>query len=175
MRRLSRFKRSTAASKAWMPKLRSQCRCQAPQPRIGAPKAQGLIAALRPQHNPPCRRHIAVLQLPFVVLLEQHCADQPDDRGLVGEDADDVGAAFDFLVEPLNRVGAVQFAAVRLGKVEIGQHFGLAVVDECGELRPFLAELVGQMPQHRAGLGPVRLQEGLASAAATMLCWVFGT
>src|SRR5438045_4459345 len=56
MRRLTRFKRSTVASKAWMPKLRSQCRCQAPQPRSGAPKAQGLIAALRPQHNPPCRR-----------------------------------------------------------------------------------------------------------------------
>src|SRR5947199_3110089 len=61
--------------------------------------------------------HIAVLQLPFVVLLEQHRADQPDDRGLVGEDADDVGAAFDFLVEPFERVGAVQFTAVRLGKV----------------------------------------------------------
>jgi hypothetical protein len=30
----------------------------APQPRSGAPKAQGLIAALRPQHNPPCRRSL---------------------------------------------------------------------------------------------------------------------
>src|SRR6476646_11258873 len=35
---------------------RPEGRCQAPQPRSGAPKAQGLIAALRPQHNPPCRR-----------------------------------------------------------------------------------------------------------------------
>ena len=41
--------------------------------------------------------HVAVLQLPLVVLLEQYGADQPDDRGLVGEDADDVGAALDFL------------------------------------------------------------------------------
>ena len=39
-----------------MPKLRLQCCCQAPQPRSGAPKAQGLIAALWPRHNPPCRR-----------------------------------------------------------------------------------------------------------------------
>ena len=39
-----------------MPKARPVCRCQAPQPRSGAPKAQGLIAALRPQHNLPCRR-----------------------------------------------------------------------------------------------------------------------
>ena len=39
-----------------MPNARPQCCCQAPQPRSGAPKAQGLIAALWPQHNPPCRR-----------------------------------------------------------------------------------------------------------------------
>jgi hypothetical protein len=39
-----------------MPKARPECRYQAPQPRSGAPKAQGLIAVLRPQHNPPCRR-----------------------------------------------------------------------------------------------------------------------
>ena len=58
MRRLPPIKRSTAVSKAWMPKRRAQCRCQAPQPRSGAPKAQGLIAALRSQHNPPCRRSL---------------------------------------------------------------------------------------------------------------------
>jgi hypothetical protein len=34
-----------------------------------------------------------VLELPVVVLLEQDGADEPRDRGLVGEDADDVGAA----------------------------------------------------------------------------------
>jgi hypothetical protein len=34
--------------------------------------------------------HVTVLQLPLVVLLEQYRADQPDDRGLIGEDADDV-------------------------------------------------------------------------------------
>jgi hypothetical protein len=42
-----------------------------------------------------------VLQLPLVVLLEQHRADQADDRGFIGEDADDIGAAFDLFVEPL--------------------------------------------------------------------------
>src|ERR1700745_955414 len=58
MRALAHLKRSTAASKAWMPNARPECGCQAPQPRSGAPKAQGLIAALRPQHNPPCRRSL---------------------------------------------------------------------------------------------------------------------
>src|SRR5438874_12145070 len=55
---LADLKRSTAASKAWMPKLRPRRRCQAPQPRSGAPQAQGLIVVLRPQHNPPCRRSL---------------------------------------------------------------------------------------------------------------------
>jgi hypothetical protein len=35
-----------------------KCCRQAPQPRSGAPKAQGLIAALWPQHNQPCRRSL---------------------------------------------------------------------------------------------------------------------
>ena len=43
MRGLAHLKRSTMVSKAWMPNARPQCRCQAPQPRSGAPKAQGLI------------------------------------------------------------------------------------------------------------------------------------
>ena len=37
---------------------------------------------------------------PFVVLLGEHRADQADDGAAVGEDADDVGAAADLLVEP---------------------------------------------------------------------------
>src|SRR5215813_947049 len=41
-----------------MPNARPQCCCQAPQPRSGAPKAQGLIAARWPQHNRPCRRSL---------------------------------------------------------------------------------------------------------------------
>src|SRR5262245_55786016 len=47
--------------------------------------------------------HVAVLQLPFVVLLEQHRADQPDDRGFIGENANNVGTALDFFVEPFAR------------------------------------------------------------------------
>ncbi len=57
--------------------------------------------------------HVAALHGRFVVLLEQNGADQADD-GLgqvrcpsVREDADDVGAALDLAVQPLQRVGAV--------------------------------------------------------------------
>jgi hypothetical protein len=41
--------------------------------------------------------------LAIVVLLEQHRADRPNNRGFFGKDADDIAAAFDFFVEPLAR------------------------------------------------------------------------
>ena len=48
---------------------------------------------------------VAALLGPFVVLLGQDGADEPDNGASVGEDADDVGAAADLAVEAL--VGVV--------------------------------------------------------------------
>ncbi len=50
-------------------------------------------------------KHAAALQLPVLVLLQQHRTHQAGDRGAVGEDADDAGAALGFLsvVKPLQR------------------------------------------------------------------------
>jgi hypothetical protein len=45
--------------------------------------------------------HVAPADLPLVVLLGEHRADQADDRLAVGEDPDDVGAPADLLVQPL--------------------------------------------------------------------------
>ena len=42
MRRLTHFTRSTAPSKAWIPKARPECCGQAPMPRSGAPLGAGL-------------------------------------------------------------------------------------------------------------------------------------
>jgi hypothetical protein len=41
--------------------------------------------------------HLAVLQLPLVILLAQARTDKWDDRGLVGEDLDHVGPPLDLL------------------------------------------------------------------------------
>ena len=67
----------------------------------------GIGGGGRSQFGHDLNLHIAVLQLPFIVLLEQYRANQPNDGGLIGEDADDIGAPLDLLVEPLERVGAV--------------------------------------------------------------------
>ena len=42
-----------------------------------------------------------------IVLFEQDGADKAGDGGLVGEDADDLGAALDLAIETLDRVGRV--------------------------------------------------------------------
>ena len=42
--------------------------------------------------------HVAVLELPFVVGLEQHGADQADDCTLVRKYADDISPSFDLFL-----------------------------------------------------------------------------
>src|SRR6516164_2861203 len=50
--------------------------------------------------------HVAgALDRPFVILLKQDPSDQTSDCVVIGEDADDLGAAFDFAVETHNRTG----------------------------------------------------------------------
>ena len=64
---------------------------------------------------------------PLVTLFDQHGADQPDDSGLVREDANDIGAPFLPFFQPLQRIGRAQFGAVLNGKGHVGQHAVLAV------------------------------------------------
>ena len=120
--------------------------------------------------------HVAVLQLPLVVLLQQHGADQADDRGLVGEDADDVGPALDLLVQALQRVGGVQ-----LGR-------GAGRGRPCrrarrARSRPSAPASLGQ--RARSWSATCRqvwraaawsgCRKAWRSAAATMVCWPLGT
>ena len=90
--------------------------------------------------------HVAVLQLPFVVLLQQHRADQAQDGLLGGKDADHVGAPLDLLVEPLQRIDRVQLGAVLGWKCHVSQHLVLAVIHQGSDLWPARAELVSQVP-----------------------------
>jgi hypothetical protein len=63
------------------------------------------------------QRHVAgALDSPFIVLLEQDGADQSVDSLLIGEDANNVGAALDLSVAPLLRIGGVQLGRWTAGK-----------------------------------------------------------
>src|SRR4051794_14211282 len=50
----------------------------------------------------------AVGDLPLVVHVGEHGADEADHGGLVGENPDDAGAALDFLVHPLQGGGSTR-------------------------------------------------------------------
>ncbi len=62
------------------------------------------------------RKHAPALQLPVLILLQQHRTHQSHDGGVIGKDAHDAGAALDFLVDALEQVGAPQLAPVAGGQ-----------------------------------------------------------
>jgi hypothetical protein len=73
----------------------------------------GIIA----QRGDGFQRHVAAaLHGPLVVLFEQDRADEADDGGFVGEDADNLGASLDFSVQPLDGVRAELLARCAAGK-----------------------------------------------------------
>jgi hypothetical protein len=58
---------------------------------------------------------VAATDRPLVRLLEHQGADEADDGLIVREDADDVGAALDLLVDALERVRRRDLGPVLLG------------------------------------------------------------
>ena len=101
-----------------------------------------------------------------VVGLDGQHRDQPDQRGVVGEDPDDVGAPADLAVEALKRIRGPQLAPV-LGREGVErQHVGLGLVEQRGDLRQPPLELGDGVAQAPAGLVAVRGGEDLADDRA---------
>jgi hypothetical protein len=97
---------------------------------------------------------------PFIGLLEQQGPDQARDCCLVGKDADHVGPALDLAVQALEWVDRMQLGPVGCREAHIGQHVGLAVVHQRGELGQRRSELVGDLaPLQPGGVGVI-LGEG---------------
>src|SRR5688572_3173648 len=71
------------------------------------------------------------------------------------EDADDVGPAFDLLVEPLQRVGGAQPGAVGRRQREDRQPFGNGALEPTGQSRPAAGVLGTGQQEASAGLGLV--------------------
>lgn len=67
-------------------------------------------------------------------MFEQDRADETDNGSLIGEDADDLGPGLDLAVEALDLVGRVRLGASPRRERHIGQHVGLGIVEEAGEL-----------------------------------------
>ena len=91
----------------WSP--RSPAWNRADQAAASGQPDDGIIA----QGGDGFQRHVSgALDSPFIVLLQKDCANEPDDRSLVGKDADDFGAPLDLAVEALDRIRGMQLRPV---------------------------------------------------------------
>ena len=71
---------------------------------------------------------------PFVTGLGQDGADQAEEGGFDGKEAGDAGAAFEFLINPFERVGGAQAAVVGAGKGKDGEALREVFLHPRGEL-----------------------------------------
>ncbi len=92
---------------------------------------------------------------PLVGLLEQHGADQADHRVPVGEDADDVGAAPDLLVQPLLGV--------------VGPDLAPGLAGEAGERQQVVLG-VGQVGWSATPTAQRRFGDGLGGRGGHRIC-----
>jgi hypothetical protein len=77
-----------------------------------------------------------------VVLLDQQHAGEPDQRRVVGEDADDVGATADLAVDAFERVRRAQLGPVLGGEAIEGEQVLLGLGEQLGDLRRGRRELL---------------------------------
>ena len=102
--------------------------------------------------------------MPLVILLEKYSANKSANAGFIREDADDIGAAFNFLIQALYRVCRVQLATVGLRIVHIGEHVMFGLVEQGGDLAKARAELIGNVAPGLSGGLAIRLDEDLANS-----------
>ncbi len=88
--------------------------------------------------------HVAPCDGPLIVLLGEERADEADDGVAGGEDADDLGAAADLLVQPFLGVVGPDLAPMGFGEPDEGQDLTGGLVEEIEQL----AETI--RPRYRA-------------------------
>ena len=88
---------------------------------------------------------VAPADQPLVILLEQQGTSEPQERGVVGKDPDDVGAAADLAVDPLERVRAAQLGPVVARKRVEGEQVGLRGFEQLRDLGRRAGELVDDL------------------------------
>src|SRR5271167_2800750 len=82
------------------------------------------------------QRHVAgALHRPFVVLFEKDRAGEADDGRLIRDDANHIGAPFDFAVEAFDGICGVQFGPMWRREDHIGEHVMLGHVHQGGKFR----------------------------------------
>ncbi len=107
---------------------------------------------------------------PLVVGFDGEHRDQAKDRGVVGEDADDIGAPADLAVEALQRVGASELGPVLGRTCEEGQDIVFGFLEQAGDLWQAGSQLSDGGGQAGAGLLGVGGGEGRPISAPRRSC-----
>src|SRR5215211_4840104 len=79
------------------------------------------------------------------MLLSQDRANQADDRRVVREDPDHIGAALDLLIESFERVVRPDLPPVLARERQVGEYVSLGAVEQIGEAGVTGAEAVGDL------------------------------
>jgi hypothetical protein len=107
--------------------------------------------------------HVAgALDGPLVILFEQQCTDQADDRSFVGEAADDFTAPFDLAIEPFEWIGAVHLGAMLCREAPVGQKVNFSIIHQRGQLADVWPGLIGNLSPLLADSLGIILSEGAA-------------
>ena len=114
---------------------------------------------------------VAVADEPFVVLFDHDAGGEPDQRAIVGEDADDVGAAADLAVDPFERVGRAQLRPVVGGEGVEGEQVLLGFFEQRGDFRQWLAQPLERVADEFPCCSPVSALKIGRSSAASIACW----
>ena len=88
---------------------------------------------------------------PLVVLLDDHARSEPDQGAVVGEDADDVGAAADLAIDALQRVRGAQLRPVIGREAVEGEQILLGLLQERRHFRQRLAQPLERVADELAG------------------------
>ena len=94
---------------------------------------------------------IAAADEPLVVGLDREHQNEPDQRCLVGEDPDDVGAPADLAVEALERIRGSELGPVGGGKFLEGEDVLLGLFEHRGNLGQRTFELGDRLAGSPAG------------------------
>ena len=111
---------------------------------------------------------------PFLGDLDDDAGHQAKQRGLVGEEADDTGAALDLRVERLAHIGGAQAQATRFGEAESGESFRDVLLGPGGEFGRALLVSFDEFGELGFGMGPVFGVEDTADFSGDLLLEILG-
>lgn len=92
-------------------------------------------------------------------MFAKECSDKSNDGCTIGEDANDIGPAFDFLVEALQGIVGPDFLPYLDRESSKGKNVMCGILKKGRGIGKIVLELIGDCPQSKSNRPWVRLKE----------------